>query len=213
MGNNSDGLVRIAAGADRLAGMEFSYKVSEKEFREAWRVERRASSRSSLKTAAFWISIMLGLVLLYRVMQPSHYQPGIANLQAQAEFSTMGPVNQATAASTFIERAGPFLVLAGLWIIIVTALVPMRLKYLYRKDPRMQAQFTVDITPNFIFTHNSAGTTSKSGWNVYQYWCEGKSVIVLMFRSGSYSILSLTGLSELQRGELRGILSASLKKR
>jgi hypothetical protein len=156
---------------------------------------------------------MLGLVLLYRVMQLSHHQPGIANLHAQAEVSTMGPVNQVTAASTLIERVGPFLVLAGLWILIVTALVPMRLKYLYRKDPRMHARFTVDITPNFIFTHNSAGTTSKSGWNVYQYWCEGKSVIVLMFRSGSYSILSLAGLSELQRGELRGILSASLKKR
>jgi hypothetical protein len=104
-------------------------------------------------------------------------------------------------------------VLAGLWIIIVTGLVPMRLKHRYRKDPRMHAKFTVDITPNFIFTHNSAGTTSKSGWNVYDYWSEGKNVIVLMFFSGSYSILSLAGLSELQRGELRGILGASLRKR
>ena len=127
--------------------------------------------------------------------------------------STVGPVNQVTPASTFIERAGPVLVLAGLWVIIVTGLVPMRLKHLYRKDPRMHAKFTVDITPNFIFTHNSAGTTSKTGWNVYDYWCEGKNVIVLMFLSGSYSILSLAGLSELQRGELRGILSASLQKR
>jgi len=38
-------------------------------------------------------------------------------------------------------------------------------------------------------------------------------VIVLMFFSGSYSILSLAGLSELQRGELRSILGASLRKR
>jgi hypothetical protein len=193
--------------------MEFSYKVTEAEFREGWRVERRASSRSSLKTAAFWISIMLGLLLLYRVMQPSHHQPGIANLHAEAQVSTAGPASQQTPASTLIERAGPFLVLAGLWIIIVTALVPMRLKYLYRKDPRMHAKFTVDITPNFIFTHNSAGTTSKTGWNVYDYWCEGKNVIVLAFLSGSHSIVSLAGLSELQRGELRGILSASLRKR
>ena len=193
--------------------MEFSYKVSETEFREAWRVERKASSRSSLKTGIFWISIMLGLLLLHRVMQPSHDQPGIANLHAEAPVSTVGPVNQVTSAPTIIERAGPLLVLAGLWIIIVTGLVPMRLKYLYRKDPRMHAKFTVDITPNFIFTHNSAGTTSKTGWNIYDYWCEGKNVIVLMFFSGSYSILSLAGLSELQRGELRSILGASLRKR
>jgi hypothetical protein len=45
------------------------------------------------------------------------------------------------------------------------------------------------------------------------YWCEGKSVIVLMFHSGTYSILSLAGLSEPQRGELRGILTAALQKR
>jgi hypothetical protein len=40
-----------------------------------------------------------------------------------------------------------------------------------------------------------------------------KNVIVLTFHSGSYSILSLAGLSEAQRGELRGILSAVLKKK
>ena len=46
--------------------MEFSYKISESEFRRAWKVERKASSRASLKTAAFWISVMLGLLLLFK---------------------------------------------------------------------------------------------------------------------------------------------------
>ena len=77
----------------------------------------------------------------------------------------------------------------------------------------MRGQFTVNITQDSISTENTAGTTSKSSWNVYDYWCEGKSVIVLMFHSGSYSVLSLAGLSEVQRGELRGILSAALPKR
>ena len=211
--NNSYGLQPNPFGAARLAGMEFSYRVSEVEFREAWRVERKASSRSSLKTAVFWISIMLGLLLLYRVMQSSHSQPELSNFHAASQASILAPVNQVTPAPTVLERVGPFLVLAGLWILIVTALVPMRLKYLYRKDPRMQGIFTVNVTPDCISTDNSAGTTSKTDWNVYDYWCEGKDVIVLMFCSGSYSILSLAGLTAQQRGELRGILSASLQKR
>jgi hypothetical protein len=193
--------------------MEFSFKVSELEFREAWRVERKASSRSSLKTAVFWISIMFGLLLIYRLLQPGQHQLGVTYLHATAQGAIVAPVNQTTPAPTVLERVGPFLVLSGLWILIVTTLVPMRLKYLYRKDPRMQAKFTVNITPDFISTHNSAGTTSKTGWNVYDYWCEGKNVIVLTFCSGSYSILSLDGLSELQRNALRGILKASLRKR
>ena len=193
--------------------MEFSFRVSEAEFREAWRVERKASTRTSLKTAVFWISIMLGLLVLYRLLQPSQHQPGIANLHAAAQGSIAEFASHATSPATFLERVGPFLVIAGLWIMIVMCLVPMRLKFLYRKDPRMHAKFTVDVMPEFIFTHNSAGTTSRTGWNIYDYWSEGKSVIVLRFHSGSYSILSLAGLSQPQRVALRSILSAALKKR
>jgi hypothetical protein len=193
--------------------MEFSFQVTESEFREAWRVERKASSRSSLKTAAFWMLIMVGLLLLYRGIQPSRPLPAGFEQHRSPQASIVRPVSDVNTPSGFLERVGPFLVLAGVWTLVVTGLVPMRLRYLYRRDPRMRAQFTVDITQNSISTENSAGTTSKSSWNVYDYWCEGKGVIVLMFRSGAYSVLSLAGLSEPQRGELRGILNAALQKR
>jgi hypothetical protein len=193
--------------------MEFSYKITEIEFQEGWRVERKASSRSSLKTAAFWMAIMFGLLLIYRAFLPSRPLPGGAEQHLIAQASIVRPVNDVNTASGFLDRFGPFIVIAGLWILIVTRLVPMRLRYLYRKDPRMHGQFTVSITQDAISTENTAGTSSKSSWNVYDYWCEGKSVIVLMFHSGTYSILSLAGLSEPQRGELRGILTAALQKR
>jgi len=192
--------------------MEFSYKVTESEFREAWRVERKASSRSSLKTAAFWMLIMFGLLLLYLVIQPPR-APGAADQRRVAPSSIAKAANSSKPPSDYLERVGPFLVLAGVWILVVTGLVPMRLRYLYRRDPRMQGQFTVNISRDSISTENTAGTTSTSAWNVYDYWCEGKGVIVLMFNSGTYSVLSLAGLSEPQRGDLRGILSAALPKR
>jgi hypothetical protein len=77
----------------------------------------------------------------------------------------------------------------------------------------MQGQFAVSVTPAGISTDNSAGTSANTGWNVYDYWAEGKRVIILTFHSGSYAILSLAGLSPLQQGELRGILGSALPKR
>ena len=193
--------------------MEFSYQISESEFRRAWHIERKASSRASLKTAAFWISIMLGLLLLFKMIQPDRQLPGLSARQPAVHAAMDLPVSDIAAEPTALERVGPFLVIAGIWILLIGGMIPMRLRRLYRKDPRMQGQFTVNITPEFVSTENTAGTTSKCSWNVYDYWCEGKNVIVLAFHSGSYFILSLAGLSEPQQGELRGILTASLKKK
>jgi hypothetical protein len=193
--------------------MEFSYTVSHAEFRRAWRLERKASSRSSVKTAAFWIFIMTCMMLLYRFVQPSRYQAAVSYHLAVSQSSVFEPANRIATLSTFSERVGPFLVLAGVWILVVGGLVPLRLHYMYRKDPRMLGQFTVNITRDSITTETSVVTFSKSAWNVYDYWCEEKGVIVLMLHSGAYSILSLAGLSEPQRDELRAILSAALPKR
>ena len=193
--------------------MEFSYKISEAEFRRAWHVERRASSRASLKTAVFWISIMLGLLLLFKVLQPDRQLPGLSARQPAVHAAMVEPAGNVTAEPTNLERVGPFLVIAGIWILIIWGMIPMRLRRLYHDDPRMQGQFTVSITPEFVLTENTAGTTSKCSWNVYDYWCEGKNVIVLAFHSGSYFILGLAGLSEPQRSELRGILKTALRKK
>jgi hypothetical protein len=213
MANNPYWLQPIPPAGDRLAGMEFSYTVSEAEYRQAWRVERKASSRSSLKTALFWILVMAGLMVIYIIAQPGDSQAGASDRPTVRQTSTTEPTGRVTAFTESMEEAGPFLVLAGVWILIVTGLVPLRLRYLYRKDPRMRGQFTVDITRDSISTDNTVGTSSKSAWNIYDYWCEGKGVIVLMFHSGAYSVLSLAGLSDPQRDELRGILCAVLPKR
>lgn len=92
-------------------------------------------------------------------------------------------------------------------------LLPTRMRRLYRKDPSMQGQFTVNIAGDSISMENTVGTSSVAGWNVYEYWREGKDVIILGFHSGTYIILGLTELSEAQRAELRGILAAALPKK
>ena len=193
--------------------MEFSFTVSDAEFRRSWRLARKAPSRSSVKTAAFWIFIMIGMVLLYRYVQPSNHQSAAAYHLVFSRSSFVAAANRVASLSPFSERVGPFLVLAGVWVLVVGGLVPLRLHYMYRKDPRMLGQFSVNITRDSITTETSMGTLSKSSWNVYDYWSEEKGVIILIFHSGAYSIVSLAGLSEAQRDELRAILSAAIPKR
>ena len=193
--------------------MEFSFTVSHAEFGRAWRLVRKASSRPSVKTAAFWIFIMTCMMLLYRYVQPSNHQSASSYHLEVSRSSFVAAANRVASLSTVSERAGPFLVLAGVWILVVGGLVPLRLHYMYRKDPRMLGQFSVNITRDSITTETTVGTLAKSSWNVYDYWSEEKGVIILMFHSGAYSIVSLAGLSEPQRDELRAILSAALPKR
>ncbi|HZL50851.1 MAG TPA: YcxB family protein, partial [Terracidiphilus sp.] len=183
------------------------------EFRRSWRLARKAPSRSSVKTGAFWIFIMTGMMLLYRYVQPSNHQSAGAYHLVFSRSSFVAAANRVASLSTFSERVGPFLVLAGVWVLVVGGLVPLRLHYMYRKDPRMLGQFSVNITRDSITTETSMGTLSKSSWNVYDYWSEEKGVIILIFHSGAYSIVSLAGLSEAQRDELRAILSAAIPKR
>ena len=190
--------------------MEFSFKVSEAEFLRAAKLERKTASRSSLKTAAFWVLVMLGLMFLYIAVQPPRHLLSVTPQPAILQPSNVVVVNHG---ATMSQRVGPFLVLGGVWVLIVALLVPIRLRYLYRKDPRMQGEFTIRLSVDSISTENTAGTLSLSAWNIYDYWCEDRGLVVLMFRSGAYSILSLAGLSNAEQSELRSILSAALPKK
>lgn len=77
----------------------------------------------------------------------------------------------------------------------------------------MQGEFTVNIEPGSIAVRNTAGTLFQAGWNVFERLGERKDVIVLFLRSGEVTILSLAGLSDYQRNELRSILTAALPKK
>jgi len=190
--------------------MEFSFKVSEAEFLRAARLERKTASRSSLKAAAFWVLVMLGMMFFYIAIQPSRHQPSATAQPAILQPSNLTVVSHGV---TMSQRVGPFLVLGGVWVLILAVLNPIRLRFLYRKDPRMQGEFTIRLSADSISTENTAGTLSLSAWNIYDYWCEDKGVVVLIFRSGAYSILSLAGLSGAEQSELRSILNAALPKR
>jgi hypothetical protein len=99
-------------------------------------------------------------------------------------------------------------------LLFISISQPMILRRQYRRDPLMLGQFTVNITPESISTQNTAGTSIQYAWNRCVFWYEVKDVVVLLFRRPyTRFLISLAGLSEAQRNELRGILAASLPKK
>ncbi len=89
----------------------------------------------------------------------------------------------------------------------------MQLRRLYRKDPLMQGQFTVNLSQESISIQNTAGSFSKTGWNLYDYWREGKNLIMLVFHTGAFFLISTADLSDAQRDELRSILTVGFQKK
>lgn len=181
--------------------MQFSYAVSEADYLNAWKIRRRGliGSRAVLKTILFWVFVLVCLMLVWGVVQRSQTKDPVQ------------PAQETTSVSgNPWENVLPFLAIVGIWVFIVIRLGPRSVRRLYRKDPAMQGAYSVRITPESIAVTNTAGLSMQAGWNFYESWREGKNLIVLVLHSGTYFILGLSGLSDVERGELRGILAAAI---
>jgi hypothetical protein len=203
-----------------MAAMEFSYTISETEYRQAWKLRMKSTrERSALRRVIFWFFILVCLLFLWVVIQQKNNQ---ANNQSPASEATtncsdagVNPPAHGNPASTssFWLNIGPFVLLAGLWAFLFFRFVPGRLRKLYLKDPMMQGRFTVSVSPDSISTQNTAGSSAHATWNIYERWHEGKSLIVLILRSQTHLTLNLAALSDAQRTELRSILAATLPQK
>ncbi len=193
--------------------MEFSYKLSEAEYIQASKLGRKASSRSVFKVVLFWVFILICLMLLWAVVQKSRQRTSDLDQQAAVKSQANGPESRVSVTHALLVNIGPFVLLGGIWVFVLFNLGPIRLRRIYRKDPFVQGECTVNLTSESILVRNTAGTSSQTGWNVYKSWREGNGIIVLVFHSGACFGMSLAGLSNPQRDELRSILAAALPKK
>jgi hypothetical protein len=178
--------------------MEFSYRISEAECWKAWRLFYETTSGiKTVKAVLLWLAIFVSLILVFWHIHRC----------AQLLFC----INQVK--SEFFVFISPGIFVFCVWIYLTIGFEHKELHRLCKKDPLMQGQYTVNITPESISTQNTAGLSSTVGWNIFDYWLEGKGFILLVFHSGSYFLLSLSGLSEPQQYELRSILTAALPKK
>jgi hypothetical protein len=193
--------------------MEFSYILSEKEYLRAVKLACKAASRSIIKMVLFWVFVLVCLMLLFAVYQKNKQRQGLSDQPDVTQPAVGDSEHTGSTTHDLLWNVGPFILLGGVWIVSWLWLQPMRLRRIYRKDPFMQGRSTVDITPESISIRNTAGTSSQTGWNVYDSWREGKDLIILVHHSRVCSVLSLTELPESQRDELRAILTTALPKK
>lgn len=209
--------------------MEFSYRVTKDEYNQAFRLKSQKNTLFSglAKTIMFWLFILVCLVLLWGIVQRSEtprrprvdspvVSPDNPN-QSAAPVSDSRNTADSRSSDSSIAKAilfnvGPFLLLGAVWFFMLKNANSKGggLLSTYNRDPLMQGQFTVIITSTSISIQNTAGFEGKLNWSLFDGWREGKSVIVLNYKSGNFNILSIAALSESQRSELRGILAAVL---
>jgi hypothetical protein len=178
--------------------MQFSYNITEDDFVKAVRLRCRRGSTLA-KTILFWIFILICLLLLWG---------GISRGTQSRAIDEPPP---SSSADHWIPIAA---ISVGLVLVLQFAYYgPRRLRQLYQKDPAMHGRFTVDIKPESIGMDSTAGFTSRSGWNLYEFWSEKDDLIVLVLFSSAFMVLNTADMPEPQRAELRGILSSVIRRK
>ena len=176
--------------------MRFEYTISEDNFLKGVRLSCRTQGRK----AKIILSLVILFLLLITVgpMISRGLQPE-ANDQPQLSSSSVWvPIPVITGCFAMALQAGYY--------------GPRRLRQLYRKNPAMHGVITVEITPESIVME-SAEFSSRSKWNLYEFWSEQDSQIVLVLLSRVFVILNIADLAEPQREELRAILGSVLSKK
>jgi hypothetical protein len=185
--------------------MEFSYRISETDYLNAEK-PLKTSISSTVKSIVFWLVIIaFGIVVITAVSYITPHPP-------VAQQSAVQSVGSNRNVFDYLDSFA--LILATVTLVLPPIIMPKLAHRRYRKDPAMQGQFTVNITPASLSVQNTVRALTQFEWNRGVFWYEAKNVVVLIFRRPlARYLISLASLSESQRDELRGILTAALPKK
>jgi hypothetical protein len=191
--------------------MEFSYRVSEKDYVQAWKIACKSRKPPVVKTRLFWVLILFFLALLFRVVEMNlkHERPVKPE---QAQSISVRPVASGSIGN-IVSNVGPLVVILGFWIVLLFSMGPARARRMYRKDTNLHGEITVRLDSQSVAIESSVGTFFQSGWNAFTDWREAQDITVLRFPNTTFLIVNTNGLPESQRGELRGILAVALPKK
>lgn len=199
--------------------MQFSYRVSESDYLRSRKLIAKQFRRGVPgRQVLFWLFILICLVLLWTIVEKDSKQAS-SNAPSSGASVTMNqgsndsqPVKNTGNSTSLLVNVGPFIVLAGVWTFMMVRFRSFPRRQ-YNRDPTMHGTFTVDVTADYLCVENSVGSSSKSNWKIYEYWSEAKDIVLLKNFSGSYFLLSTSGLDEGQKTELKGILSSVLTRK
>jgi hypothetical protein len=178
-------------------GMEFSYRITNSEVREAvwlhfWNLSRK------LLVGALTLITLGDIFLIYSgVKSEVAYGEGV--LQALTSDSSIGQLEI-------------FFLLIAVFAVFFVVL-PWRAVRRFRKFPGSDGDLHATVTLEQLEVRVAAAGSSCFTWPLYKFWREGKKVFIVVIRSGQYQLLPKVGLTQDQRDELRSILAAALPQK
>jgi hypothetical protein len=191
--------------------MEFSYKLSEADYLLASGTAAKRPGRPWARLLAYG-NLTLVFLIIWGALLAGMFleQSDLAGLNP-SEIQTVPLVRQVVPASIVPALCLFCLVFLLLRMRILRWLDRQSRREHFRADPGCQAETTVTLTPQSIAFRSVAGS-SESVWDGYATWAERNGILVLVTRAGVRKIMKIASLSESEKVELRGILSAALPK-
>jgi len=201
--------------------MEFSYRVSEQDLREAQNAISGQDWRENRGKVIVWAAIVTVLLLLWVAV---HQWSNNQHLMENRSLTAVQTFRQDTEQRSFLEDGksfvfghGPLFPLSGLafagWLVWVVGEGKRKARTDFLKSPIAQGEFHIHLAREGLQVTNTAGASSSMAWNVYDHWIESPNVVVLILRSQQQFLISIRAASEQQRGELRTLLNQVLPKR
>lgn len=164
--------------------MEFSSRISAKDYRAALRLKRKNLYR------VIYAVLTTGLVFLF---------VGVATQTTGKD----GNVSQ------FLVQAP---VLLG-WSLLMAILLPLMGRLSYRKNKNIQAEFNNSVTESGFSYKSSSGSSGEAPWSSFSYWRESRTILLLVFPSNIFLICPKSCLSPTQLEEFKTILTKVLPKK
>jgi hypothetical protein len=178
--------------------MEFTVRLTEQDYIEAYKLKRRSKFRLITRIfvfamfALFWTTIGAAFWIEHR---PSH------------------DPSRVEAAVAMRESLQPGAWFLSAFLLLYVFGIPWLLKRQYRKNDNLKAEFFNEVTAEGITQKSSKGSSSHTLWNAFRSWRESDRVMIIEFPSGLYLVLPKSEMSPDQQTELRGIVAAALPKR
>lgn len=187
--------------------MEFSYQISESDYISACKLAIKSRRSGTTKAILFWAFIVICLVLLFGVITKQKQLP------ADSEVDSVPVTQQASSGEALVKNVAPFVGILVIWGFIVVFWLPRAGKRMYRRDTNLHGAITVTMDAESFAFRSTVGTSIQSRWSVFNGWLEKRDIVLLRYPNGTFQILNLAGLSEVEREQLRSILKTALPQK
>ena len=160
--------------------MEFTVRITEQDYLDAYRLQRRSKWRMIGKFLAY-----ASCALVWTIIGGSFL---IQHFRSQDPER----IDQAFAMR---ENFMPMSLFLTAYVLLTAIGIPWLLKRQFRKNRNLNADFFNQITAEGITQKSSQGSSSQTLWNAFKSWRESERVFILEFPSGLYLLLPKSGIS------------------